>query len=253
MKTVLVLAGLYATALTMAMAAEPRPPVKVARAVLSAPAARMQSVTADDIRMALERAIADRLGGSATEVQVRLLDEPEPLTLPSGRIDIRPKAWPEDVLGRRIMQVSVLVDGTVVRSLTVRTETFAWAEAVIAARQIKADEVLQPEDIVVEKLSLGPGKPAYLRSAEAAVGKRLTKAVAGHKPIPATALGEPYAVKRGDRVTIEARRGSLLVQTAGITKGPAQSGESVTVTNLDSGKDVRARVLGPGSVRVEFR
>jgi flagella basal body P-ring formation protein FlgA len=65
-------------------------------------------------------------------------------------------------------------------------------------------------------------------------------------------VGQPYAVRKGDRVTIEARRGRLLIQTTGITKAVGQIGQVVTVTNQDSGRDIRAKVVGPGVVQVEF-
>jgi flagella basal body P-ring formation protein FlgA len=62
----------------------------------------------------------------------------------------------------------------------------------------------------------------------------------------------PYAVRKGDRVSIEARHGGLSIQTAGVTKMSGEVGQSVTVANVDSGKELRAKVVGPGVVRVEY-
>ncbi|MGH7231772.1 MAG: flagellar basal body P-ring formation chaperone FlgA, partial [Nitrospiraceae bacterium] len=65
-------------------------------------------------------------------------------------------------------------------------------------------------------------------------------------------LAQPYAVRRGDRVTIEARRGGLLIQASGVTKAAGFAGQTLTVTNQDSGKDISAKVVGPGVVQVDF-
>jgi flagella basal body P-ring formation protein FlgA len=215
-------------------------------------AAASQTVTAEQLRAAIERAVEERLGAVSSDVQVRLLDEPEPINVPGGRLDIRSKSLGEEVIGRRVFQLGLWVNGAVARTLSVKAETVAWADLVTAARNLKRDDVLESEDVTLERVALGSGKQEFARTTEEVIGKRVTKPVSIHKPLSISALTEPFAVRRGDRVTIEAKRGGLLVQTAGITKGAAQAGDSVTVTNLDSGKDVRARVIGPGSVRVEF-
>ena len=72
------------------------------------------------------------------------------------------------------------------------------------------------------------------------------------RPIKLTALRRPFVVRKGDRVMIEAKMGGLSIQTAGVTKGNGELGQTVTVSNTDSGKDVRGKVVGPGVVRVDF-
>lgn len=41
---------------------------------------------------------------------------------------------------------------------------------------------------------------------------------------------------------IEARRGNFSVQTSGVTKGSGQVGQTVMVANLDSGRELRAKI-----------
>ncbi|HZS11019.1 MAG TPA: flagellar basal body P-ring formation chaperone FlgA [Nitrospirales bacterium] len=226
--------------------------VKAVRPTAHDLTAASQTVAAEQLRASIVRAVEERLGTLASDVQVHLLDEPDAISVPGGRLEIRPKTVADDVIGRRVYQLSIIVDGTVARSVSVKAETLAWADVVTAARNLRRDDVLEADDITLERVALASGKQELVRSMEDVIGKRLTKPVSVHKPLPISALTEPYAVRRGDRVTIEAKRGGLLIQTAGLTKGAAQAGDSVTVTNLDSGKDVRARVIGPGSVRVEF-
>jgi flagella basal body P-ring formation protein FlgA len=62
----------------------------------------------------------------------------------------------------------------------------------------------------------------------------------------------PLIVKKGDRVLIEARRGGLSIQTYGITKASGQVGQTIMVANLDSGRELRAKVVAPSLVQVDF-
>jgi len=92
----------------------------------------------------------------------------------------------------------------------------------------------------------------YATNLDEVIGKRAIRSLAVQSPISKSALAQPYLVRKGDRVTIEAKRKGLSIQTIGIMKAVGQAGQMVTVTNQDSGKDLRAKVVGPGVVRVEF-
>jgi flagella basal body P-ring formation protein FlgA len=59
-------------------------------------------------------------------------------------------------------------------------------------------------------------------------------------------------VKKGDRVLIQAQRGGLSIRAYGITKSSGQVGQSIMVANLDSGRELRATVVAPSIVQVEF-
>ena len=87
---------------------------------------------------------------------------------------------------------------------------------------------------------------------EEVVGKAASRPLPPQIPIKLTALRRPFVVRKGDRVMIEAKMGGLSIQTAGVTKGNGELGQTVTVSNTDSGKDVRGKVVGPGVVRVDF-
>jgi flagella basal body P-ring formation protein FlgA len=62
----------------------------------------------------------------------------------------------------------------------------------------------------------------------------------------------PLVIKKGDRVLIEARRGGLSIRAYGVTKSSGQIGQTVMVANLDSGRELRAKVVAPSLVEVEF-
>jgi flagellar basal body P-ring formation protein FlgA len=65
-------------------------------------------------------------------------------------------------------------------------------------------------------------------------------------------LDHPPLIHKGDRVLIEVRNGGLLVQTVGIAKAAGKAGETISVKNQTSGRDVLGTVMAAGIVEVGF-
>lgn len=212
-----------------------------------------QRVATEEIRLAvlhhLERDL--RVGG---EVDVRLVEPAAPVPLPAGAVTIRVSGpGGEAGSGRRQVLVALAVDGKPVRSLTATVEVEVQVEAVAPVRLIARDEVLEAEDLAVTKVRLPEGRRAdFVRRVEEAAGRRAVRPLPPHQPIGAGGLALPYAVRKGERVVIEAHRGGLTIRAAGLTKAAGVVGQTVAVTNLDSGKQLQATVSGPGVVQVGF-
>ncbi|MBI3603827.1 MAG: flagellar basal body P-ring formation protein FlgA [Nitrospirae bacterium] len=212
-----------------------------------------QEVTVEQIRRTLLHYVERLFDGKVSEVQVQVLHPQEPVTVPFGSLDARVAARGLDEgLGRRMFQVTLAVDGKPAETLRVMAEVTATAEVVTAARYIKPEETIQAEDLTLAKVQLPGLAHDFITDLDAVVGKRAIKSIRPDAPIKTSALSLPFAVKRGDQVTIEVKHGGLLVQASGTTKMGGQVGQFVTVTNSDSGKEVRGKVMGPGVVRIGF-
>lgn len=209
-------------------------------------------VTVAQIMEAIQAHVHEHLGHVGT-VQVELLDSPDALPVaPSGaRLRVIPGS-PEDALGRRPFTVILEIAGQEHGRLAVTAEVSVLARVVTATRTLRPDEVLEPDDVAVMPVRLRTARHDFLADLDEAIGKRVIKPVSAGAPIRRSALAEPYSVKKGDRVTIEAKRGGLTIQTAGVTKSAGKIGQIVAVTNQDSGREIRARVVGPGLVQVDF-
>jgi flagella basal body P-ring formation protein FlgA len=212
-----------------------------------------QRLEPEEVRAAVLRHLERdlRAGG---EVDVRLLEPTAPVPLPAGAVTIRVSGpGGEAGSGRRQMLVALAVDGKPVRSLTVTVEVEVQVEAVAPVRPIATDEVLAAEDLAVVMVRLPEGRRAdFVRRVEDAAGRRAVRPLPPHRPIGTAGLALPYAVRKGERVVIEARRGGLTIRAAGLTKAAGVVGQTVAVTNLDSGKPLQATVRGPGLVEVGF-
>ncbi len=214
---------------------------------------RTEHVTADRIEAAIRRYLEGRIAKPIEEVAVRLLDPQDPVPVKAGPLTIRVTASEVEAgYGRQRFDVTLLVNARPVEVIKATAEVTAFADLAATTRLIKQDEVIGRDDVAVVRMRIPGAFQDVVTDPGDAIGKRAVRPIRPQTPIPTSSLGQPYLVRKGERVTIEARRGGLLIQAAGITKAMGQIGQFVTVTNQDSGKDVRAQVVGPGVVRVEF-
>jgi len=219
----------------------------------AAPKPTTQDVTVEQIQLTLQRYVEKRFEGKVSDVQVQVLNWAEPVTVPAGLLEARVAARGLDEgLGRRLFQMELSVDGTRVQTLKVMADVTASAEVVTAVRYLKPEETIQAEDLKVARIQLPALVHDFAFDPEAVIGKRVVRPLRTDAPVRMSALSVPFVIKRGDQVTIEVKHGGLLIQASGTTKASGQIGQSITVINLDSGKEIRGKVVGPGVVRVGF-
>lgn len=215
--------------------------------------ARMQQVTPDQMQQVILDYMRSHKDETVADVQVHLLEPEEALSLPIGTFGIRVVPNPAaDGYGRRQVDVALSLHGKVVKTVKALADVTALVDVAVATRAIRIDETIQPDDVTLTRIPLIATARQYATNLDQVIGKRAARPLASHVPISLSALGQPFLVRKGDHVTIEAKRKGLLIQTIGITKAVGLVGQMVTVTNQDSGKDLRAKVVGPGLVRVEF-
>jgi len=123
--------------------------------------------------------------------------------------------------------------------------------ALVAARALPRGQVLASDDLSLILLPYNQARGA-LNDLGLAVGATLKTTLAASAPVREQALARSMAVRKGDTVIINARQGQLNVTTTGEAKADGVTGDTITVTNLTSKKNIRARIIGPGQVEVIF-
>ena len=218
------------------------------------PAARgKRLIYPEQVRAAIHAFVLKELAGRATDCQVALGDPQQPIAVPSGTVDVHVSAARSDeTLGRRVFQIHLAVSGRFIKTVDATADIAAILEVVVPVRPIKMDEQIENGDVTTDRIVLFDLKQPYATNPADVIGKAAIRPLAPQSPIRLTTLRHPFAVHKGDRVTIEARQGGLSIQTVGITKSHGEMGQSITVSNVDSGKEVRAIVVAPGVVRVSF-
>lgn len=212
-----------------------------------------QQVTIEQMEAAIQSHLRGRINEQIAEVAVRMLEPQEPVSVAAGTLGIHvTSAGSAEGYARQSFDLAISVNGRPAQTIRATAEVTALADMVAVTRLVKQDEVIGRDDVAVVRMRIARPLQDFVVDIDEAVGKRAIKPIRPQTPIPMSFIGQPYLVRKGDRVTIEAKRGGLLIQATGITKAMGQMGQFLTVTNQDSGKDVRAQVVGPGLVRVDF-
>ncbi|MDR4480363.1 MAG: flagellar basal body P-ring formation chaperone FlgA [Nitrospira sp.] len=207
----------------------------------------------EQIRGVIHDFVKRELAGRAIDCQVALGDPQQPIVVPSGTVDLQVSAArSEDLLGRRVFQIHLAVNGRFIKTVDATADIAAVVEVVVPVRSIKVDESIEVDDVTTERIVLYDLKQSFVTNPADVIGKAAVRPLPPQLAIRLGAIRRPFAVRKGDRVTIEAKQGGLSIQTVGVTKSHGELGQTIVVSNVDSGKELRATVVAPGVVRVSF-
>jgi flagella basal body P-ring formation protein FlgA len=210
-------------------------------------------LSSERIKRAIQQHLEGLWGHRVKEVQVVVLDPSDPMLPPPGVVDVRVvAAASEEGLGRHTFQVAVTTNGRPWRTIEVLADVTATIDAVVPNRLFRAEETLDAADLKTIRTRIHQLNHPYITDRDEVVGKSATRPLPADTPLRQAFLKTPFSVKKGDRVTIEAKRGGLSIHTYGVTKASGHVGQTVMVANLDSGRELRAKIVGPGMVQVEF-
>lgn len=209
-------------------------------------------VTVDALRGAVQQYLESEWKQRVATVSVTILEPAEPVAISGStvRLQVIPSAT-EDGPGRRMFRVAA-TNGRSTKTIPVVADVTAMIDAVVPSRFLKADELIDVGDIKTVRMRVHQVNHPFITNETEVVGMSAARPVPPDVPLRSTFVRLPLAVKKGDRVLIEAQRGGLSIRTYGITRSSGQVGQTITVSNLDSGRELTAKVIGPSLVQVEF-
>jgi flagellar basal body P-ring formation protein FlgA len=158
----------------------------------------------------------------------------------------------DEGLGRRMFHVEAVANGKLQKTIRVVADIAAMIDAVVATRFLKTDEVIDIGDLKTVGMRAHQINHPFITDQNEVIGKSASRPLPPDTPLRPAFVKLPLVVKKGDRVLIEARRGGLSIRAYGVTKSSGQVGQTVMVANLDSGRELRAKVVAPSLVEVEF-
>ncbi|MDH5740850.1 MAG: flagellar basal body P-ring formation chaperone FlgA [Nitrospira sp.] len=209
-------------------------------------------VTTDLLTKAIQKYLKGVWGQKVKTAHVTILEPADPVFIAGGSVEVQviPSAA-EDTPGRRMFRV-VATSGKSRKTIQVVAEVTAMIDAVVPNRFLKADELIDVGDIKTVQMRVHQANHPFITEEREVIGMSAARPLPPDVPLRQAFVRLPMVVKKGDRVLIEAQRGGLSIRTYGITKSSGQVGQTVTVSNLDSGRELTAKVVGPSLVQVEF-
>ena len=213
----------------------------------------VSEVTPDLIRKAIQKHLESEWGRKVKAVHVTVLEPTDPMMIPGGAVELHIIPSPmEEGLGRRVFQVEVTASGKPRKAIQAVADIAAMIDAVVVSRFLKTDELIEMGDLKTVEMRVHQMKHPFITSQDEVIGKSASRPLPPDIPLRPAFVKLPVVIKKGDRVLIEARRGGLSIRAYGVTKSNGQLGQTVMVSNLDSGRELRAKVVAPNLVEVEF-
>lgn len=162
----------------------------------------------------------------------------------------QPKEFKLNGTQRRTRNVSVRVscNGDSPWSIFVPAQIEVFQEVVVTTRDILKGEQLGTSDLTLAKRDTHDLGFGYIGEIDQLVGKELTRNIPAGYALRLAHVSEPNAVSRGDKITIEAGRGGLIVASTGIAMSDGKVGDQITVKNAQSKRVIEAYVVAPGRV-----
>ena len=132
------------------------------------------------------------------------------------------------------------------RILVLILPTAAMADSVVATRTIKAQSVVQMDDVTLAERAI----PNALDNVASAVGQEARISIYAGRPILAADLGPPAVVDRNQIVPLVYQSGALAILTEGRALARGGVGDMIRVMNLASRSTVSGRIAADGTVLV---
>lgn len=205
-------------------------------------------------RVILDKAITfvkSNLSGSSDEIEVepvKQVSDIEVLDLDSD-VEIVPNPS-MDYDGKINLLVKISQGDSSDLKVPVNLNIRRFAEVLVASKRIEKEEVLNEENIVLQKKEVTNLGNRYFKNIKQLDGKRAKSFILSGQILNPNMLERPTIIKRQNLVTIIYEIPNMLITTKGVAKEDGCEGDVIRVTNLDSKKEIEALVVNGSTVKI---
>jgi flagella basal body P-ring formation protein FlgA len=212
-----------------------------------------QTVSQTALERKLREYIAAHAPWSADEMELGEISRVGDLVVPAGSLSIviQPRGN-GDYLGSNAFQVNINVDGRTAHQLVMQVRIAVYREAVVAVNAIPARSDITAGDLELRRIDISTAAGGSIDKIEDAVGMETSTYLQAGAVLTQRALRAPLMVKRGEAISLEARRPGFVIRIAGIAQADGRMNELIRVLNPSSKKVINAKVTGAGSAEVIF-
>jgi len=153
-------------------------------------------------------------------------------------------------IGQEVATVQVFNDKKVISKYTIPFVVHRFEYVAEMRNAIRKDETIGEQDFEMVWQETTFQKRKVIKAAKEAIGRTAIRTLKSGEILVDNALSAPYAVKAGDAVKLFAKFGESVVQINAIAQKNAFKGQTISVRNIDTGKDILATVSGLGEAWV---
>lgn len=137
-------------------------------------------------------------------------------------------------------------------ALNVPTDIHLFADVVVLNQPVSKDQVITESQLNLQRQDLADLRNGYYLKMEQVIGKQSKRALAGQTVLNSYLILPALMIHKGDKVMIIASKGAMSVKMPGEALSDGRQGRQIRVKNSRSERIIRATVVGPGEVLVQF-
>ena len=211
------------------------------------------TVSAEQIRTALEKYIERHAPWDKRQMKVRPIRYDQPVIVPPGNVTLQiSPAKHTNWLGAEPFTVRIMVDGESVRRIAVTTYIEVWQEVYLAAKPIGRGQPITPAELKVQKMDLARMPSNAVVRADQVIGNRANRAIAINSILRDDQVEKEPAIRKGDLVQVLAESSLFKISTQAVAQENGCVGDRIELINHRSKKKIFAQVVDAETVKVEF-
>ena len=225
----------------------------IASSIAWAKTENTRTVTSQEIRESAENYLINSLDWDPESMDISIKYEARDLELPEGKVllDFVKINNPRGV-GRIPLTALVKVDGKFIKRLRVNAKVAVYQDVVKTVSSIQRGNVISVSDVVVERTRTERVLKDIPTTLDKVIGQAVTRNLQNGKIVKFRDLKKVPTVKRGSRVIILARKGSVKITAPGTVREDGFKNSIVQVMNLETKKMIYAEVINGNTVEVRF-
>ncbi|MFH0925700.1 MAG: flagellar basal body P-ring formation chaperone FlgA [bacterium] len=189
------------------------------------------------------------------KVEIGIVGKICPVVLPEGEMGYEINVLgKKDLVGYSNLAITFYVDGEKVKDIHIRTDVRLFLDVVALKKDVLKGEGIDEDKVILIKKDISRSAKAknFVLDLESIKGKRAKNFLRTGTLLRANMLEDINMVKAGDIVDIVIENKGVKITAKGQIVEDALVSELAWVKNLDSLKDIRARVINKNVVKIEL-
>ena len=212
-----------------------------------------KTVTSQEIIASAENYLINSLDWNPESVDISINYPGKDLKIPEGKLflDFGKTNNPRGI-GRIPLTVLVKVDDKFIKRLRVNANVAVYQDVVKTINSLQRGNIIGTSDVVIERTRTERLLRDIPTSLDKVIGKAATRNIQNGKIVKFRDLKKVPTVKRGARVIILARKGTMKITAPGTVREDGFKNSIVQVVNLETKKTIYAEVINGNTVEVRF-
>ena len=210
-------------------------------------------ITKEEIEKIVTESLSSIFPFEMDKVNIKKIDISDDAIVPKGKFTykITPPAN-TDFLGNVPLSVFLYIDGEYQKRVYATLKVELITDVVVAVRPLRRNFTITDLDIKTVKMDMANLPSNAVLNSKDVIGKKLTHAVSAGTILRTDLLDLPPMVNRNDIVVIIAETENFRITTIGESQESGNLGDMIRVINLDSKKEVYAKIIDSTSVKIDF-